>query len=249
MRHLARILAGASLALVVACEPSPSPSVAPTSETASPTATPSLITSGPTTAATPAPSPTEPPAPGAPDLRAALAALAGHDSYRLAIETVRGRTIDRSEALEILGPPARRSVVIEGSTGATQVIVIGDRAWLARPGAGFAPVEVSEAERAIDGFGADSILAELTRPALGATLRRVGPEEMNGVAATRWSAGGPDLAAAVPDAAPGAAYDVWIAEAGQLVAIRASGLAGADQEVTVDVSAVDDPSSEVIPPG
>ncbi len=216
--------------------------------TPSPTTEPGAVAT-PSTAAEA--TPTEPVAPEATpdlaipsfDLEALKGALPGVDSYRTSM-SIGGE--GQYESVVVTSPVLSKAITItDGGSVAQRIVVIGDEAWIASG-------EDGEFEAVPAGMASSMLLAYDPAMMLGgfasvdwATggLKR-GVEEKNGVQAHHVRIDGTTIAFAAAQMPAGSAIDIWVAEAGYLVAWEMSGFPE-DANFSIQITNVNDPANKV----
>jgi hypothetical protein len=239
----ARSVAALGLSLLIGCTTTVSPT--PDLPTAAPTTapqTPIRPTAAPPSESAPASRPE-----ADPDLVGAISALENAISYRFTTAVREGRTEDRYIAVVVAGPPAAFEGRLEGTSGTTEVVAIGERAWIGRGSGGPAPASIVDARALHDGLHPRTVLRSVARPEIAAALSFVGAEARNGAIAGHYAADGAALEG-IPDASPSSTLDVWLDGEGRLVAVQAVGFGAADRTIAVDVTGIDDPANRVDPP-
>ena len=234
----AGFLAIACSILLVACGGSTSsgaPSIGPT-----------VVASAPV-AATPAPSTAE--ASGLPSLPIAIPSfdigsltqgLANVDSYKITIsrngqEQLKGTVVTKPEL-------ARDYTMADGS----RVIVIGDKAWIARSGGAPQQVPGQMATGLFAAFDPTLLAGAFAGPQWAQSSLDQGKEQKNGVEATHYHIDSTTAASGFTGIPAGASVDLWIADEGILAALEAKGFPQGD--FSIQVTDVDDPANKVEAP-
>ncbi len=193
--------------------------------------------------------PSSPSQPRPASIGAAIAAVERAASYRMEVAVTEGRTMFRHEHVVVRRPEPSWSLRVESASGVTQVVVIGDRAWIAEEGRGFQPATRVEADSRAAAYDLPGILRPFSDPALSGILGFAGRERKHGFETLRYRADASAIRQARPAARANASLDVWIAVSGRLAALEALGVVNSDTDVRVDVPAVDDPNIRIQPPG
>jgi hypothetical protein len=219
------------------------------------TATPTPAAPGDATP-TPAAEATEAPATEAPageatpdlplptfDLEALTGGLPGVDSYRTSL-SISGEEQYRSVVVK--EPVLSKEItVLDGGDVSQRFLVIGDEAWTASGEDGaYESVPSELASSMLFAFDPAFMLGAYASTDWSGAASDEGTEEKNGVQARHLkidSATSVGAAAAMP---PGSAIDIWVAEAGYLVAWEMSGFPD-DANISIQVTNVNDPSNEV----
>lgn len=246
---LRRALPSALVAVVVltlaACgaASSPTPSVAsPTDEPSSPSA------SAPSTPAATDADPGTSDEPSMPeiDLEAAAEALEGIDSYKLSIVT-EGAASSTIEAVIVRSPePAQHFTSTTGGV-TTEIIIVGDQAWAGAAGV-YSPIPLATVSGMTSAFDPALMIGGIGQPGLASALQAVGEEDRNGVPTTHYRLDENSPGAGLASFPPGAAFDLWIADEGYLVALEATGLAGQLTMLRIDVTDINSPENVVEAP-
>jgi hypothetical protein len=173
------------------------------------------------------------------DVTGAAEALQNIDSYKMTITSDAGSF----EAVVIRQPePAREITITDGST-TTRIVIIGDQAWLDDGSGSYTNVPAAMVGAFTGMF--DPLLLVGAADAWSSGWALVGTEDKNGVQARHLHVDATTLGAAVAGFPPGATVDIWVAEAGYLVAWETTGL-GADS--SIQISNVNDPANKVEAP-
>ena len=257
----------AAIALLVGCSGSPSPTIGLSSASLAPASlapasvAPALISPAP---ASLAPTPTMPSAqaspanPGTPSasptgtippfsVASLEAAEPGLDSYRAAF-TVGG--VLRYQTVIVTKPALAKSINALNPDGTirTRVIVVGQQAWTASGTKGaFRLLAPATAAELVAAFNPGLLLRSFMGLDWGSLAANQGLETKNGVPARHLRIDASStigLAGAMP---AGAAIDVWVTPAGDVVAWEMSGFPKA-QEISIQVTGFNDPANVVTAP-
>jgi hypothetical protein len=176
------------------------------------------------------------------DLSALTGGLPGVDSYRT--ETSVGG-VKQYESVVVTKPVLSKAITVyDGGEVSQRFVVIGDKVWIAEGADGAFEADTT-------GFGSTMLMA--FDPALmlggfagidwGQAASNQGVEEKNGVQAHHVRIDSTTFvgAAAMP---AGSAIDVWVADAGYLVAWEMSGFPE-DANFAIEVTGVNDPANKV----
>lgn len=219
------------------------------------TATPTPVAPGeatPTPAgeATPAPA-TQPPAGEATpdlalptfDLSALTGGLPGVDSYRT--ETSVGG-VKQYESVVVTKPVLSKAITVyDGGDVSQRIVIIGNETWVADGADGAFEADTT-------GFASMLLMAYDPALMLGAYANvdwaggasDQGTEEKNGVQARHVRIDPTTLVGAAAQMPAGSAIDVWVADAGYLVAWEMTGFAN-DANFSIQVTGVNDPANKV----
>ena len=178
-----------------------------------------------------------------------LEALAGAlpvDSYRTSV-SLSGEV--QYESVVVTEPELSKAITVYDSGNvSTRCIVIGQRAWMADGADGaFEEVPAALAGSMLVAFDPAMMLSgfetvDWTEPSF-----QVGTEQKNGVQAHHLRIDSTTALGAAGAIPPGAALDIWVAEAGYLVAWEMSGFPD-DANFSIQVTNVDDPANQVVAP-
>jgi len=169
------------------------------------------------------------------DISDATGALEGVDSYRMTI-AVNGEEV--FAAVVVREPVEARAITVAG----TSIVIIGDEAWIDGSSVPLATVEgLTGAYDPVLLFGAYGQIGELNG------MTDLGTESKNGVNARHYRIDNtsPVLGASLP---AGAAIDIWVADAGYLVAYVVSGVEDAGGDLSLDITNINDPANTVEQP-
>jgi len=173
------------------------------------------------------------------DVTGAAEALQNIDSYKMTITSDAGSF----EAVVIRQPePAREITITDGST-VTRIVIIGDQAWLDDGSGSYTELPAAMVGAFTGMF--DPLLLVGAADAWSSGWALVGTEDKNGVQARHLHVDATTLGAAAAGFPPGATVDIWVADAGYLVAWETTGL-GADS--SIQISNVNDPANKVEAP-
>jgi hypothetical protein len=177
------------------------------------------------------------------DLDALAGGLPGVDSYRTTF-SVDGE--GKYTSVVVTKPVLSKAITIEEDGEISQqFIIIGDEAWIASgPSGTFEAVPTQMASTMLTLFDPATLLGAFGGANIAGVGSVVGTEEKNGVQARHvkvdpTTAGG--FAASMP---AGSSIDIWVAEAGYLVAWEMSGFPD-EGNMSIQVTNVNDPSNKV----
>jgi hypothetical protein len=217
------------------------------------TATPTPVAPGeatPTPAAEATPTPEGPVGEATPglalptfDLDALTGGLPGVDSYRT--ETSVGG-VKQYESVVVTQPVLSKAITVYDDGDVTQrFVIIGDEVWMADGADGAFEADTT-------GFGSTMLMAFDPALMLGAWTNvdwagagaNQGVEEKNGVQAHHVRIDSTTFVGAAGAMPAGSAIDIWVADAGYLVAWEMSGFPD-DANFAIEVTNVNDPSNQV----
>jgi hypothetical protein len=221
------------------------------------TASPTPSASTPTSSAAPSSAASQPTASGpsdsgpvasapAIDLEGAAAALEDIDSYKLTI-SIEGTTATTVEAVIVREPELAQHITSTAGTVTTEIIVIGDQAWVGTAGI-FQSVPVATVGSLASAFDPALMLGQVTQPGMEQALQAVGEEERNGVQTTHYRIDENSPGSGLMSFPPGGVFDLWVAEEGYLVAMEATGLSDAMTSLKMDVTDINSPTNVVEAP-
>lgn len=249
LRHLTRLitLAAACGLIVAACGSSAaSPSAAPSSELS---AAPSIEA--------PSEAPSEEAASEAPaaseaaaalpsfDLGALSGAIPGLDSYRTS--TSMGG-VKQYESVVVTQPVLSKAITVYDDTGkvSNRYVIIGKEAWQADgPDGRFQSVPPELASSMLLAFDPALMLGAYASVDWSQAATDQGTEAKNGVEAHHVRIDSTSLLGVAGAMPAGAAIDIWVANAGYLVAWEMSGFTPAEANFSIQVTGVNDSANKV----
>lgn len=236
---LAAMLVSVALTMVACGGATATPTPAPTpvdGATATPTPTPETGAT-PVTGGTPAAAiPTF-------DLGALTGALPGVDSYRTSL-SVGG--VEQYKSVVVTKPVLSKAItVLDAGAVTTRFVIIGEEAWTADgPDGTFQPVPAALASTMLVAFDPALMLGAYASFDYAHGAADQGVEEKNGVQARHVKIDSTTLVGAAAAMPAGSAIDIWIADAGYLVAWEMSGFPE-DANFSIQVTGVNDPANKV----
>jgi hypothetical protein len=235
IRAIGFLAVGVAL-ILAACSGSTS-SGAPSGASTAPASSPAVGTSAPS-AAEASGLPTLPIAIPSFDIGSLTQGLANIDSYKVSITTG-----DESITGTVVTKPvlARDYTLKDG----THIIVIGDKAWVGQGGAPMQPVPSAMATGLFAMFDPTLLVGLFSGPQWAAASANQGKETKNGVEANHYHIDS-TTASGLTGLPTGAQVDLWIADAGYLVALEANGFSSSG--LSIQVTDVDDPANTVVAP-
>lgn len=174
------------------------------------------------------------------DVAGAAQALEDIDSYRMTITSGAGTF----EAIVIRQPEPARQITITNDSETTRIVIVGDQAWLDDGSGSYTQVPAAMVGAFTSMF--DPLLLVSSAEGWTGGWATVGTEEKNGVQARHLHIDSSTTGALVPDFPSGGSVDIWVADEGYLVAWQATGFG---EDVTIDISNVNDPENKVEAPG
>jgi hypothetical protein len=192
---------------------------------------------------TPEPTPAGEATPGAIptfDLGALTGGIPGVDSYRTSF-SVDG--VEKYQSVVVTKPVLSRAItlLVDGLVG-TRYIAIGADTWKADGADGaFEVVPAAVAGQLLLAFDPAIMLGAWASVPWGQVAADKGVESKNGVEARHLQIDPTTFAVGMP---AGSSIDIWVAEAGYLVAWEMTGFE-ADADVSIQVSGVNDPANKV----
>lgn len=175
-----------------------------------------------------------------------LSGLAGNlenvDSYRVVISA----TGDTYSGTVVTKPELMRDLTIGTGADATRIVTIGDEAWM---GQGDGPLQSAPAALVagmLPLFDPTILLAAFGNMSMMQYADNLGEEEKNGQNTTHYRV----EASKIPNFAAmglldGATLETWVADDGYLVSFIATDFGSAGENLTIDVTNVNDPANVV----
>ena len=173
------------------------------------------------------------------DSSSLTAGLANVDSYKVAI------TLGGDQSLTgtvVTKPVLSRDYTMQDGT---HVVVISDQAWVGKAGTTPQQVPSAIAQGLFAVFDPTLLVGAFSGPAVASAATDQGKETKNGVQATHYHVDSTS-ANALAGLPAGATIDLWIADAGYLVALEAKGFPKGD--FNIQVTDVDNPANQVVAP-
>jgi len=250
-RHLTRIaaLAIATALIATACGGTSSSSPSATSEASAAPSAEAPSTPASEAPASEAPAESAEPSVGALptfDLEALTGAIPGVDSYRTSTSL---GGVKQYESVVVTKPVLSKAITVyDQGKVVNRYVLIGQDAWQADgAGGAFKSIPSQMATSLLVAFDPTIILGAYATLDWATLATNVGAEQKNGVQTrhVRIDSKSPLGAAGVIPA--GAAIDVWVADAGYLVALEMTGFPS-DANFAIEVTNVNDPSNKVEKP-
>lgn len=177
------------------------------------------------------------------DLGALTGGIPGVDSYRTSF-SIGGELA--YESVVVTKPVIAKDITTyDDGEPSTRFIIIGDEVWTADgPGAEYQSVPSELGNAMLMAFDPALMMGAFAGADLAGVGGNLGTETKNGVQAHRVRID-PTTAAGFAAAMPaGSSIDIWVAEAGYLVAWEMSGFED-DSNLSIQVTAVNDPANKV----
>ena len=171
------------------------------------------------------------------DISALTAGLSNLDSYKVAI-TVAGQPVYTGTV--VTKPVLSRDLTVSGGT---QIVVIGNEAWVAQGGGKLQSVPEAMATGLFGTYDPSLLVGAFSGLAWAQNSQDMGAAQKNGIAAHHYHIASASLVGGLTALPSGAAIDVWIANDGYLAAFESTGTTGGD--ISIEVTNVDDPSNKV----
>ncbi len=180
------------------------------------------------------------------DLSALTGAIPGVDSYRTSF-SIGG--VEQYRSVVVTQPVLSKEIsIVEDGAVTSRFIVIGKETWTADGADGaFEAVPEAMAGLMLLAFDPTMMLSAYANVDWGLAAVDQGAEQKNGVQARHIKIDPTTLAGLAAAMPAGSAIDIWIAEAGYIVAWEMSGF-GADSDMSIQITGVDDPANTVQAP-
>jgi hypothetical protein len=181
------------------------------------------------------------------DLDALTGTLPGVDSYRTSFST---GGVKNYESIVVTKPEVSKAITTydDDGTVSNRIIVIGKQAWMANGADGqFEAVPEALAGSILMAFDPAMMLGAYATVDWAGAAADQGTEEKNGVQARHLRIDPTTMVGAAAGMPAGAAIDVWVADAGYIVAWEMSGFEQG-QDLSIQVTGVNDPANKVEAP-
>ena len=180
------------------------------------------------------------------DLSALTGAIPGVDSYRTSF-SIGG--VEQYRSVVVTQPALSKEIsIVEDGAVSSRFIVIGKETWTADgPDGKFEAVPEAFASSMLLAFDPTLMLGGYANVDWATAAADQGVEDKNGVRARHLRIDSTTLVGAAAAMPAGSAIDVWIAEAGYIVAWEMTGF-GADSDMSIQVTGVNDPANKVEAP-
>jgi len=167
--------------------------------------------------------------------------LANVDSYRIAI-SVAGSTVYRAT---VIGKPENAEQITLGEgADATAIIKIGTDSWISTGGGKFVKDDLGMANGLIGAFDPLLLFGTFANGNIASVSNDLGAEQKNGINAHHYRFDSTSSLAGSFGLPAGAGLDFWVSDEGYLVAYEFTGTA-AEQNMSINISNVDDPANKV----
>jgi hypothetical protein len=181
------------------------------------------------------------------DLEALSGGLPGVDSYRT--ETSVGG-VKQYESVVVTKPVLSKAITVYDDQGevSQRLVAIGDELWIADGADGaFTADTTGMGSALLMGFDPALMLGGFASIDWGGAAANQGVEDKNGIQAHHLRIDSTTFVGAAAQMPAGAAVDIWVADAGYLVAWEMSGFPE-DANFAIEVSHVNDPANKVEKP-
>lgn len=159
-------------------------------------------------------------------------------SYRVSI-TVGG--VEQYKGVVVTKPVLSRDITISGGT---RIVVIGSDAWVAEGSGPLKSVPDQLASSMFAAFDPTLLVGMFSGPQWAQSSLDKGTEQKNGVSAHHYLIDSTTMVGGLSGVPAGASINMWIADAGYLVAWESTGM-GAGGDTSIQVTGVDDPANKV----
>lgn len=177
----------------------------------------------------------------------AFGAIPGVDSYRTSF-SVGG--VEQYQTVVVTKPVLSKLITsFSDGVASTRYIVVGPDSWMAEGADGkFEPVPAALGNSMLLAFDPTLMLSAYSNLDLTQGAIDQGTESKNGIQAHHLRIEPASVIGAAVAMPPGAAIDLWIAEAGYVVAWEMTGFE-AGQDVSIQITGLNDPANKVEAPG
>lgn len=177
------------------------------------------------------------------DLDALAAGIPGVDSYRTSL-SING--VEQYQSVVVKEPVLSKAItIVEDGDVSQRFVIIGDEAWQASGADGdFEAVPSELASTMLFAFDPAFMLGAYAGADWGSAASDQGTEQKNGVQARHLRIDSATLVGVAAQMPAGSAIDLWVAEAGYLVAWEMSGFPD-DANISIQVTNVNDPANKV----
>lgn len=175
------------------------------------------------------------------DLGGLTSNLANVDSYRIAI-SVAGSSV--YQAIVISKPEKAEQITLGEGTDATAIIKIGTDSWISTGGGKFQKDDLGMANGLVGAFDPLLLFGAFANGNIASVSKDLGAEQKNGINAHHYRFDSTSsLAGSFPFPA-GSGLDFWVADDGYLAGYEFTG-AAAEQNISINISNVNDPANKV----
>ncbi|MDO8483765.1 MAG: hypothetical protein Q7S35_02330 [Candidatus Limnocylindrales bacterium] len=162
-------------------------------------------------------------------------------SYQISI-SVAGSTV--YHATVVSEPEKAEEISLGEGDDVTKVIRIGSETWVAIGGEPYTKDDLGMANALVGSFSPLLLIGAFANGNIAAVSTDLGSEQKNGVNAKHYRFDSSSTLAGSFSFPAGAGLDFWVADDGFLVAYEFTGTA-ADQNISINVTNVDDPANKV----
>ena len=163
------------------------------------------------------------------------------DSYRISI-AAGGATV--YQATVVTKPEKAEEITLGTGTDVTKVIRIGNESWISVGNEPYTKDEFGLSNAILGGVSPLLLIGAFANGNIAAVSNDLGTEQKNGVNTRHYRFDSTSASAGTFAFPAGAGLDFWVADDGFLVAYEFSGTA-ADQNISINVTNVDDPANKV----
>lgn len=170
-------------------------------------------------------------------------AIPGLDSYRVSVST---EGTKQYESVVVTSPEVAKHITTfkDDGTADSEFIIIGDQAWTKDSGGTWESMPSQMAQAMLMAFDPATMFAAYATANWAGGAHDVGSEDKNGIPSHHFSI---DPTAALGAALPsGTSVDLWVADAGHIVALEIT--SDGKQALAVEISNVNDPANQVEAP-
>jgi hypothetical protein len=180
------------------------------------------------------------------DLEALSGGIPGVDSYRTSLST---NGVEQYASVVVKEPVLSKAITVFDDGDVSQrFVIIGEEAWSASGADGaFESVPSELASTMLFAFDPAFMLGAYASADWGNAASDQGTEQKNGVQARHLKIDSTTLVGVAAQMPAGSAIDIWVADAGYLVAWEMSGFPE-DANISIQVTNVNDPANKVDAP-
>ena len=177
------------------------------------------------------------------DLSALTGAIPGLDSYRTSF-SIGG--VEQYRSVVVTQPVLSKEIsIVEDGAVSSRFIVIGKETWTSDgPDGKFEAVPEAFANSMLLAFDPTLMIGGFANVDWATAAADQGVEDKNGTRARHLRIDSTTLVGAAAAMPPGSAIDIWIAEAGYIVAWEMTGFGG-ESDMSIQVTDVNDPANNV----
>jgi hypothetical protein len=167
--------------------------------------------------------------------------LSNVDSYRIGISVAGSKVY---QATVISKPEKAEQISLGDGTDVTTIIKIGTDTWISTGGDAFQKDDLGMANSLMGAFDPLLLFGAWAKGDIAAVSTDLGSEQKNGVNAHHYRFDATSSLAGSFAIPAGAGLDFWVSDDGYLVAYAFTGTA-ADQNMSIDITNVNDPANKV----